>query len=103
MSHARDLAKRQRQELPATTGFNPEKVRQLAEGLIGQMRAVRTITPLEMIGVGDAILITVANTVLEVAAPGAQREDVRKQLIEILDRMRRDVELGPNAPTTEVQ
>lgn len=102
MSGASDLANRKRAEQTGTRDYNPRKVVELVTGLIGQMRLVRTITPIEMIGVGDGILITVANTVLEVAEPGEQRESARKHLLEIIDRMRRDVELGPNAPTTEV-
>lgn len=102
-SNARDLANRRRlQDLQEAQGYRPRKVAELAQGIVGQMRLVRTISPLEMIGVGDAILITVANTVLEVAEPGEKREAARKQLLEIIDRMRRDVELGPNAPSSEV-
>lgn len=92
----RDIAKRRREaDQAAVKGFDPRKVRELVEGLIGQMRAVQTITTLEMIGVGDGIFMTVAQTVLEVATPGEEREAVRAQMIEILDRMRREVETGP--------
>lgn len=98
MSEGRDLARRLRGAQPghaAVKDYDPAKVKKLANGLIGQMRQVQTITVLEMIGVGDAIFMTVAQTVLEVAAPGADREGVRAQLVEILDRMRREVETGP--------
>jgi hypothetical protein len=92
----RGIAQRKRAaDLAAVNGYSPRKVLELAQGLVGQMRQVQTITPLEMIGVGDAIFMTVAQTVLEVAAPGDEREAIRKQLVEILDRMRREVETGP--------
>lgn len=94
MGNAEDLARR-RLQAAATKNFNPEKVGDLVKGLIGQMRMVRTIGALEMIGVGDGIFVTVATTLLEVAAPGEPREAVRKQLVEILDRMRRDIETAP--------
>ncbi len=103
MTNARDLANRRRAaDLQAVRGFDPKKVQELAEGLVGQMRFTRTISPLEMIGVGDAIFVTVAITALEVAEPGEAREAIRKQLLEIVDRMRRDIELGPDAPSSEV-
>lgn len=97
MGNAEDLAKRRRvAELKDLKGFSPKKVSDLVKGLIGQMRQAGSITTLEMIGVGDGILITVGMTLLEVAAPGEPREAIRKQLVEILDRMRRDIETGPN-------
>lgn len=94
---AGDMAKRRRAaNLQDVKGFSPKKVGELANGIIAQMRMVGTITTLEMIGVGDAILTTVAMTILEVAEPGEKREAVRTQLVEILDRMRRDIETGPS-------
>lgn len=95
MSNARDLANRRRlKDLQAVEGFNPKKVRDLAHGLLAQMR-MANVTPLEMIGVGDALIVTVATTLLEVAEPGPSREQTRKELTEILDRMRRDLETAP--------
>lgn len=95
MSNAEDLAKRRLQQLAGVKGYSPTKVRDLVHGLIAQMRSVGTITALEMIGVGDGIFTTVAMTLLEVAEPGTPREDVRKQLVAIIDRVRRDIETGP--------
>jgi hypothetical protein len=95
MGNAEDLARR-RMAAAATRNYNPKKVNDLVKGLIGQMRMVGSITSLEMIGVGDGIFITVASTLLEVAEPGAPREAVRKELVEILDRMRRDIETTPS-------
>lgn len=96
MSNAEDLAKRKRAaDLKAAPGYDPAKVARLVNGLIRQMREA-AVPPLEMIGVGDGIFITVATTLLEVAAPGEPREGVRKELATILNRMRRDVETGPH-------
>jgi len=93
VSNADDLARRLR--APAVKGYDPKKVADLTSGLIGQLRHAQTITVLEMMGVGDGIFTTVALTLLEVAAPGDPREAVRKQIVEVLDRIRRDIETGP--------
>lgn len=95
---SRDLAAARRR-LPVVKDYDANKVRDLVVGLIAQMRQAGSITALEMIGVGDGIFMTVALTLLEVAAPGEPREAARKQLVELLDRMRRDVETGPNGST----
>lgn len=101
MGNAEDLARR-RMAAAATKTYDPTKVNKLVRGLIGQMREAGTIGSLEMIGVGDGIFITVASTLLEVATPGEPREAVRKEIVEILDRMRRDIETTPEG-SPEVQ
>jgi hypothetical protein len=82
--------------------FDQGRVAYLAKATIAEMTAVH-LSPLEMMAVADGIFITVASTLLEVAEPGERQEAVRKDLLGILGRMRLDIELGPNAPTTEVQ
>jgi hypothetical protein len=82
--------------------FDQGRVRYLARTIISEMTGV-PLNPLEMMAVADGIFITVCDTLLEVAEPGERREAVRKDLLGILNRMRIDVELGPNAPTSEVQ
>jgi len=93
VGNAEDLARRQLQQ-PATKNYDPEKVKKLVEGLVGQLRMANVQT-LEMIGVGDGLVVTVAATLLEVAEPGPKREAVRAELISIIDRMRRDIETTP--------
>jgi len=97
VGNAEDLAKRKRAaDLQAVPGYDAAKVARLVNGLIRQMRESGGVSALEMIGVGDGIFVTVATTLLEVAAPGEAREGVRKELATILNRMRRDVETGPH-------
>jgi hypothetical protein len=90
------------QELQAVQGFNPQRVRDLTSTIVAQLR-LNSCTPLEILGVADTTFMTIATTLLEVAEPGPKREAVRKDLTDILDRMRRAVETAPTNTSGEVQ